>query len=172
MLQLLVLDIHFVKLLLYRILKRTEREKCDRLSTSILAYFRPTGQLDGNTEIIGLFSEQRDGKTTTTCFVNLQNITLLHSLVNNLVRFRVLLVVSILAVLIDSANILLALIQEVEFYYACAGSICLATNKPVIGTLSLAGYGDILGWLSLQILESSQSQATSRMNWKASSYFS
>ena len=73
------------------------------LLASFLAYFRPTGQLDGNTEIIGLFSEQRDGETTTTCFVNLQNITLLHSLVDDLIRFRVLLVVSILAVLIDSA---------------------------------------------------------------------
>ena len=31
---------------------------------SFLAYFRPAGQLDGNTEIIALFSEQRDGETT------------------------------------------------------------------------------------------------------------
>ena len=71
---------------------------------------------------------------------------------NNLVRFRVLLIVSILAILIDSASILLALIQEVEFYYGCAGSISLTAYKPVIGTLSLAGYGDILSWLSLQLL--------------------
>jgi hypothetical protein len=72
--------------------------------------------------------------------------------VNNLVRFRVLLVVSILAVLINSASILLALIQEVEFYYGCAGCISLTAYKPVVGTLSLACYSDIFGWLCLQIL--------------------
>ena len=71
---------------------------------------------------------------------------------DDLVRFRIFLVICILAVLIDGASILLALIQEVELYYGCTGSICLATNKPVVGALSLAGYGDILSWLCLQVL--------------------
>ncbi len=70
-------------------------------------------------------------KPPATCFINLQNITLLHSLVNNLVRFRVLLVVGILAILIDRASILLcpyrgsrALLQTVR-----AASVLPPTNQ-------------------------------------------
>ena len=119
-----------------------------------------------------LFSEQWDGETTTTCFFNLQDITLLHSLVDDLVRFRIFLVICILAVLIDGASILLALIQEVELYYGCAGCISLTAYKPVISTLALRATVIYLAGSASRYLESSQSQATSRMNWKASSYFS
>ena len=72
---------------------------------------------------------------------------------DNLVSLRVVLVVGTLGILIDGTVVFATLVKEVEAHYSRAGLFArLATYKPVVGTLSLASHGDVLGRLGLKIL--------------------
>ena len=58
----------------------------------------------------------------------------------------------ILGIGIDGTIVLLALVEEVKFNRALVTVlVALTTNKPVVSTLGLAGNGDIVGRLSLQV---------------------
>ena len=59
---------------------------------------------------------------------------------------------SILGIGIDGTVVLTTLVQEVELDIGLMTVlVALATNEPVVGALGLAGYGDVVGRLSLEI---------------------
>ena len=59
---------------------------------------------------------------------------------------------SILGIGIDGTVVLTTLVQEVELDIGLVTVlVALATNKPVVSALGLAGYGDVVGRLSLEL---------------------
>ena len=99
-----------------------------------------------------VFDHQRDGEAPTGSLRQLQHVALLHHALGDGVSLGVGLVVGILGVGIDGAVVLAALVQEVKFDdRLVAVLVSLAANNPVVGTLGLAGYGDVVGRLSLQV---------------------
>ena len=58
----------------------------------------------------------------------------------------------ILGIGIDGAVVLAALVEEVELHHGgMAVFIALAANEPVVCALGLAGYGDVIGRLCLEV---------------------
>lgn len=109
----------------------------------------PTGSLN---LILYLFCYQRDCKTTTWCFCQTDLVTLLNYTLCNLVSFWIVLVIGTLCISIDNSLIFATLIEEVEFEVGLMTIlIALTCNKPVISSLCLTSYGDIIAWLSLNI---------------------
>ena len=107
---------------------------------------------------------QTDGKTAAGGFLQFEGVTTLHHALRNNVSLWVGLVVGIGRISIDGAVVLASLFKKVEFDGSLVTVlVTLAANEPVLRAFGLASYGDVVGMLW------SQSQATSRINWKASS---
>ena len=82
--------------------------------------------------------EERDGKATTRGHLQTKTVTLLHRTTGDSVGLGVLLVVGILGIGIDRADVFLALVEEVETKVGLvAVLVALAANEPTVRALGL-----------------------------------
>ena len=99
-----------------------------------------------------LFCNQTDGEATSGSLGELQDILGRNHLLGDDVGLRIGLVVSVLGIGVDGAVVLAALVEEVQADGGLmAVLVALASDEPVVGALGLAGYGDVVGGLCLEI---------------------
>ena len=95
---------------------------------------------------------QRDSKATAGCHCQLQYIAFLHLLMGDFVCFRIVLVVRILCICIDSTVIYVILIEEIEFQNTLVSVlIALSSDVPIVLILVLTGNGDVVSRLCFQV---------------------
>ena len=95
---------------------------------------------------------QTDGKASTRGFRQFQSIAFFHGSLRDGIGLRVSLVVGSGGVGVDGAVILSALVEEVELNDGLVTVlVALTADEPVRGALRLAGHGDVVGRLGLEI---------------------
>lgn len=113
---------------------------CEELGFLVLLY------------LMCLFGYEADGETTARGFLDLQHVASLHHSLGDGIGLRISIVVGILRIGINGAVVFAALVEEVELDNGqMTILIALATHEPVVGTLGLTGYGDVVGRLGLEV---------------------